>query len=466
VRDLVKRFLADTKPVRIGVLGDFLIDEHYQAEVTRIAPEAPVPVMRSTTAPPRRLPGGAGNLARQLCGLAAQGVSVRLMAPVDAPALACATPDLPADFFAACVRLGSERVPVKRRWYQDDRLLFRHDVQDAEYGSRDAQWIRRALVECCREFLRDGADLLLLSDYAGGALDREVIREVIALCKRYGVPVLVDPKRRPFHEWLGAAALKLNVSELNGHSVNQIRTLTDCACVVVTRGEKAPIVHSDAESSGPCRSLPALREPVSVSGAGDCFFAHFAAAVAKGFSWQEVASIGHVAGQVYVYGRHNMPVDGQDLLAAIDPYAAKIVGTAQAKLLLPSEWKVVFTCGCFDVALHSGHLRTLQWAREQGDVLVVAVNDDEGVRTLKGEGRPIDSWQERAERLTHLSAVGLVVRLCGTDPSDLIRELRPSLFVKGFDSARWEIPGRDIVPFALAPEAGGRHSSDLLRLPL
>ena len=106
--------------------------------------------------------------------------------------------------------------------------------------------------------------------------------------------------------------------------------------------------------------------------------------------------------------------------------------------------KIVFTNGCFDL-IHTGHTRYLAQARTFGDVLVVAVNSDASVRTIKDKKRPITAQAERAETLAALEAVDYVVIFDEADPGRIIAELQPDVLVKGGDWPVEKIIGRDIV---------------------
>lgn len=104
---------------------------------------------------------------------------------------------------------------------------------------------------------------------------------------------------------------------------------------------------------------------------------------------------------------------------------------------------VVFTNGCFDL-LHPGHVRLLEAARKQGDVLIVAVNGNDGVRRLKGPQRPILPASERAETLASFTAVDAVTIFEEDTPAELLEQVLPDVLVKGSDWAHW-IAGREIV---------------------
>jgi len=106
--------------------------------------------------------------------------------------------------------------------------------------------------------------------------------------------------------------------------------------------------------------------------------------------------------------------------------------------------KIVFTNGCFDL-IHTGHTRYLAVARSFGDILVVAVNSDASVSTIKGEKRPINSQQERAEALAALESVDFVTIFSEPDPYKVISALQPDVLVKGGDWPIEKIIGRDVV---------------------
>lgn len=114
------------------------------------------------------------------------------------------------------------------------------------------------------------------------------------------------------------------------------------------------------------------------------------------------------------------------------------------KILQGTGKKIVFTNGCFDL-IHAGHTRYLQKAKSLGDVLVVAVNSDGSVRTIKGDKRPINIEAARMETLASLECVDFVTSFEEPDPYNVIRELQPDVLVKGGDWTVEKIIGRDIV---------------------
>lgn len=129
----------------------------------------------------------------------------------------------------------------------------------------------------------------------------------------------------------------------------------------------------------------------------------------------------------------------------------KIKTPAQLKPLLDDlkaqGKRIVFTNGCFDL-LHPGHVRYLERARQQGDVLVVALNTDESVRKLKGENRPIVNQADRCEVVAGLGSVDFVTTFDEATPLQLIELLVPDVLVKGGDWTPDRIVGRGVVEAA------------------
>lgn len=124
---------------------------------------------------------------------------------------------------------------------------------------------------------------------------------------------------------------------------------------------------------------------------------------------------------------------------------------------------IVFTNGCFDV-LHRGHVEYLQFCRRQGDVVIVGLNSDGSVRTIKGPERPINNQHDRAVLLAALEAVDYVTTFDEPTPLSLIQKVRPDVLVKGEDWAEKGVVGREFVEsyggkVALAPLVQGKSSS-------
>jgi len=128
--------------------------------------------------------------------------------------------------------------------------------------------------------------------------------------------------------------------------------------------------------------------------------------------------------------------------------------------------RVVFTNGCFDL-IHVGHTRYLEEAKKLGDILIVAVNSDQSVMTIKGKKRPIIPEEERAEVLSALQCVDFVVIFHEPDPLNIISLLKPDVLVKGGDWGEDAIIGREVVEsiggkVVRIPEIKGASTSSII----
>ena len=128
--------------------------------------------------------------------------------------------------------------------------------------------------------------------------------------------------------------------------------------------------------------------------------------------------------------------------------------------------KIVFTNGCFDI-IHLGHVKYFQWAKQQGDILVVGVNTDTGIRRLKGPKRPVIHEDDRIGVLEELESIDYLVRFDEDTPLELIHQIKPDVLVKGQDYTKETVVGADFVEqcggrIALAPLIDGRSTSGVI----
>jgi len=131
------------------------------------------------------------------------------------------------------------------------------------------------------------------------------------------------------------------------------------------------------------------------------------------------------------------------------------------------EKSLVFTNGCFDI-LHAGHVRYLSAARALGDILIVGLNSDSSVTTLKGKNRPINPEEDRAEVLAALEAVDYIVIFSDATAESLVTDILPNIYVKGGDYTVDKLPEAKIVAAnggrtVIIPEVPGRSTSNIVK---
>ncbi len=441
----------------VAVVGDAMLDRFVYGDVTRISPEAPIPVFREGREV--RMPGGAGNVARNLAALGAQA---RLAAVVgddeDGKALAqllAREPGLVADIVAVAGRVTTR----KTRFVAGAQQLLRADREDVSALPADAA---DALLAAFSRALK-GAGAAVLSDYAKGSLVSGMAAKLIALARKAGVPVVVDPKVADFSVYAGADVVTPNRQELAAASglpvasdgevvaaARKVMKTSAIGAVLCTRSAQgmslvtaADAVHIAAEA----------REVFDVSGAGDTVVATIAAALAAGAKLVDAVAIANAAAGIVVGKLGTAVAHPGEILSALQrravmPAAGKLV-TAEEARRRADAWradglKVGFTNGCFDL-LHPGHVHLLAGARAACDRLIVGLNDDASVRGLKGDGRPVQAAEARALVLGALETVDLVVLFGEATPRRLIETIAPDVLFKGADYRREDVVGGDFV---------------------
>ena len=217
------------------------------------------------------------------------------------------------------------------------------------------------------------------------------------------------------------------------------------------------------------------RQVYDVTGAGDMVLAMLAVARAAGATWEESVALANVAGGLEVERFGSIPVKPREIIDELLAEANQHEGKERTlERLIPelahhraAGKKIVFTNGCFDL-IHLGHVKYFQFAKQQGDLLVVGVNTDASIRRLKGEKRPLINEHDRLGVLEELESIDYLVRFDDDTPLRLIDAIKPDVLVKGADYKKEQVVGWDIVEsyggqVALAPLIDGRSTSAVIQ---
>jgi D-beta-D-heptose 7-phosphate kinase/D-beta-D-heptose 1-phosphate adenosyltransferase len=454
------KHLADLSNQTVLCVGDLMLDEFVYGEVSRISPEAPTPVIACKRS--ELMVGGAGNVARNLVSLGIRCVFVGVVGSDEAGrALTEALSTHPLIDYNLVID-GSRQTTRKVRFVSEHHSMhmLRADWENAGPVGRASE---DALIGHVLEAMpRVGA--VVLSDYAKGALTPRVVRAVIAAANDAGKPVIVDPKGRDYSIYAGATLITPNRQELAdaahraansdaeiAAAAGELRQALAARAVLVTRSEDGMTLVGEGDPV----HVPAYPVRVrDVSGAGDTVVAVLAAMLAMNADFESAMRAANAAAAVVVGKRGTATLSVAELRSRILPAATL---AAEEKIVFDwvvldehmAEWKkqglrVGFTNGCFDL-LHPGHVKLLAGARGACDRLVVGLNGDASVTRLKGEGRPVQTVQARAEVLAALEAVDLVVVFDEDTPLELIARVKPTVLVKGSDYTRETVVGHDIV---------------------
>jgi len=465
---------------RVLVLGDAMLDRFVSGTVARVSPEAPVPILRVVEQ--RDLPGGAGNVLRNLTALGATGHLVATVGDDEAGtrlrALILDEETAAEDLVTATGRATT----VKTRYLAGGQQLLRSDIEESrplpEAIGRD---LRSAVTAALSE-----ADALVLSDYGKGVLDAQTLRHALDAAVEAGVPAVVDPKGPDYARYRGARVVTPNQAELAAATdqpadgdreteaaARSLAARLDGTAVLTTRGARGMTL---VDGTGPAQHLPAAaREVFDVSGAGDTVVAVVAAGLAAGLDLTDAARLANAAAGVVVGKVGTATLRPAELIEALQAdrrhapeakWADAAAAAEQAARWRRAGLRVGFTNGCFDL-LHPGHVHLLRQARAACDRLVVGLNSDASVRRLKGPGRPVQDEAARTVVLAGLASVDLVVRFAEDTPLALIDALAPDVLIKGADYTRAEVVGAEAVEarggrVLLVPLAEGHGTSRTL----
>ncbi len=446
-------------------VGDLMLDDFVYGEVTRISPEAPTPVLAVRHNEIEI--GGAGNVARNIAALGARCIFVALIGNDDAGlmltnALGKFNDGIVPDLVVDRARQTTRKVRFVSEHHSTH--LIRADWETAEAVSPQSEAALIAYAEAALPQI--GA--VVLSDYAKGVLTPRVIRAVIDGAKRLGKPVIVDPKNHDYSVYRGATLITPNAKELAAavhrplasdaeiaEAAAELAQTLSCDAVLVTRSEEGMTLQVAGE---PPVHIPAYPVKVrDVSGAGDTVAAVMAVLLAMKTPFEPAMRAANAAAAVVVGKRGTATVSLGELRHRILPAASlapedKIVFDWSVLDERLAEWRnhglrIGFTNGCFDL-LHRGHIRLLAEARAACDILIVGLNSDASTRRLKGQGRPINVAEGRAEVLAALEAVDLVVVFEQDTPLELIKLVRPNVLIKGADYSREAVVGHEVVEAA------------------
>ena len=442
--------IPDFSGASILVAGDVMLDRYLFGGTSRISPEAPVPVVHVRKTDNRA--GGAANVAVNLVSL---GVDTTVIGVVGKDDEADALKNILERQNIKCRFEAVKNWPTttKTRVQSRGQQLIRLDREEWDATGSDA--LTRSLQKAL-----NSASAVVLSDYGKGALAD--VSAMIDLCRNANIPVLVDPKGTEFDKYRGATVLTPNQSEFESVAgdcdtdeelVQRARNLLadlDLGALLVTRSEKGMLL---VEASGePVFLSTRAREVFDVTGAGDTVIAVLAGALASGESLSAAAALANFAAGLVVRKTGVASVTPAEIRAALHQrgQGGRGLVTEHELAALVSEAKlqdesIVMTNGCFDF-LHAGHVAYLEEAKSLGDRLIIAVNDDDSVRRLKGDGRPVNVLSDRMAVLAGLAAVDWVVPFSEDTPTRLIQMIMPDVLVKGGDYRPKDIAGaKDIL---------------------
>jgi D-beta-D-heptose 7-phosphate kinase/D-beta-D-heptose 1-phosphate adenosyltransferase len=450
------RLLDDLAGLRVVVLGDVVLDCYLEGSSDRLCREAPVPNV--TVSGRHDVPGAAGNAVVNVAALGGRAAFLGVVGD-DPEGFAVRRALEGAD--VACDSLLTQprrRTVAKHRVMAGACVVARFDQGDTDDIAPDIE--AQLLARLDEEF--PAADAMIVSDYGGGVLTPRIIERLAEWQTRRPRVVVADSRKRlAAFRAVGVTAIKPNAEEARallggdpgGNRTDHITRhgerlleLTGARLAAVTLDCDGGILFERGQP--PYRTdAPPAPQP-HVAGAGDTYVAALALALAAGANPRTAVELAAVAAGVVVAKDGTAVCTDDELRDRLTTGGKLVCGldrlAERAAALHQQSRRIVFTNGCFDL-LHRGHVALLRRAKSLGDVLIVGVNSDASVRRVKGVGRPVNPLEDRLQVLAELGCVDLLAVFDGDTSEELVRAVRPAVFVKGGTYAATRIPEAAVV---------------------
>lgn len=439
---------AKFKKQRVLVIGDFMIDAYFEGSCTRVAPEAPVPVIDLNDK--HYCLGGAANVA---ANLRAMGCEVLFCTVIGRDEHGARGRNLleKAAIADTFVYGDAQRTTlIKTRISTPRQTLLRYDegttvLLAAETESIFLDNIRQAYAQC---------DAVMVADYQKGIVTDGVIDCLANLKASRPKVIAVDAKRIEAFSALKPDLIKPNYDEaikLLGlpfapenrkaqlrHHGQKLFEIGQAKITAVTLDSEGSLLFNGADCAYDSVA-PSVMSQQQVSGAGDTYISAALLAMLSGATIEQLAELATTAASIGIEKAHTSICtlsELQEVYSQADKFMVSATVVRETLKKYKSQGKrIVFTNGCFDI-LHSGHVSYLHQAKQMGDILVVGLNKDDSIRRLKGSNRPVNSLPNRTAVLAALACVDHIIPF-GTEKDDtpisLLKMVQPNVFVKGGD---------------------------------
>lgn len=440
------------------VIGEAILDSYLRGHTDRLCEEAPVPVVSDIER--WDVPGGAANTAVNIQSLGGNAHFLSVIGDdAEGQRLKTVLKNSGISSMELLTAEGRETL-AKHRVIGSVQMLVRFDQgTTTTLAGEDEQFLIERLKKRFRQ-----ADAVVISDYGYGTCTPQLVQTLTQLQAEAPRVLVVDSKNLSKYQQVGVTAVKPNYreaasllglprkSDLQGRieqisaQGDRVLEMTGARIAAVTLDQDGALIF---ERGRPLyRTYAPSVSQVHAAGAGDTFVAALTLAITNGRDVPEAAELASAASAVAVTKKGTAACSSDDLKGYLFSDQKRIDSRSRLEALVNyyqgRGQQIVFTNGCFDI-LHRGHITYLSRAKALGDVLVVGLNSDKSIRQLKGPERPINRWEDRAQVLAALSCVDHVVGFDETRPDNLIRKVRPDVFVKGGDYSREMLPEAPLV---------------------
>ena len=469
------------------VIGDIMLDHYIIGNVERLSPEAPVPIVNVNDNIYKI--GGAGNVALNLSNL---GINTFIVGEIGNDYSAEVLKDLFKENGISTKNLIKKKgsTTTKTRIMGGQQQMVRLDYEELSTGPSEIE-LKKIL-----KLISNRPSAIIISDYEKGFLSALALKKIIQAANKKNIPLLVDPKGKELEKYRGATAITPNKKEayLLANLTDKDEKFLDSSLkklikkynfnyIAMTQGELG-IKHitTNKVEEFPTRTS---EQVFDVSGAGDTVIATLTACIIGNLPLKDSFELANLAAGIVIRKIGTMAIERNELLIELHSLISintikKVTGNKEDLINevatlrknntnKNNQEKIIigFTNGCFDI-LHAGHVTYLAKAKEQVDLLIVALNSDSSVRKIKGTNRPIIGEADRALVLCALESVGNVILFDEATPLSLIKSIKPDVLFKGNDYKIKNVVGAKEIKkwggkVSLIPVVKGKSTTKIIK---
>jgi D-beta-D-heptose 7-phosphate kinase/D-beta-D-heptose 1-phosphate adenosyltransferase len=435
--------------MKVIVIGDIILDINYFSIIERNCPENnKIPINKIIHI--EYILGGASNVSYNLNSL---NVDVELIGIVGNDNSSFKVNELLIEKnIKNKIFIDFERkTTVKNRIFIENELFSRYDIEDVNEIN---ELLENQIINYIFN-ISEKIDAIILCDYDKGFLTTKLTQQIINYCNENNIFSFIDPKIKNYQKYKNCFLIKPNhveaenmTNETNLELIfEKINYLILPKHILLTRGKNGMILDNLNSEHIIHENLINV---VDVTGAGDISMSVLVYMFLKTNNLYYSAKVSN-----YISGISTTVVGNYNILNhdIINNYLLNMFGkniydyeTEKINFIINfyknSNLKIVFTNGCFDI-LHSGHIRLLQYAKNQGDILIVGLNSDESIKNIKGNERPINDINERKTILSLFSFIDCVITFNDSTPLEIIKQIKPNLIIKGGDYNENNIIGKE-----------------------
>lgn len=415
---------------KILIYGDLIIDIYNNAISKRISSECPIPVFEKISDDNISL-GGSGNVLNNLLVF---NKNTQLLSIIEDKYI-----NLISDKNIVRIIDTNYKNIIKYRYFSSNQQLFRIDTNNNYIMTEN-------IINDFKKVIKDiihNYDIIIISDYNTGIINKEIVEYLISEANKLNIPTIVDPKNS-YLIYKNCKIIKANKNDAEKFSNITINNINDAynasdyfikqlninECIITLSEKGAIYTNNNNERIYIDCKINKNSEILDVTGAGDTFISTY--------------TLGYL-NKLFV--KDNIKLCN---LFCADVIKRKFVSTVDIITILKDNYNifnenncnllkkyllnnnVIFTTGCFDL-IHEGHIETLKKAKEMGDILIVALNDDESIKKNKGDNRPINNLQTRLNILSSIKYVDFIIIFSEKTPNNIYNIIEPNILVKGSD---------------------------------